>query len=247
MVFLWLNIISGIIMIFIFFLIFIFDYKNMKMEFRNVKLIVLAAFLVSLAVFLNTIIKIFLNFVISTKILEFKLGNFVLALIGFFCGGALGFLSGFAADFLALIIYSSGTPVLFFTLTSVLWCIVPYYLVIMLNKIYCNKRTIYYYLPITYALTLFLISAITPIVLKYMYNLPQGWWFLYLPRIIKYPFEVVINSFLLTVVYRIFINSISLNTKFYQSKNEINKIQEIIDNENLDSRKEVEKRKETND
>lgn len=219
MIFLWLNIGSGLIMAMIFLLIIIFDRKNVKLELQNIKLIVLAAILVALAVFLNTTIKLLLNSVISTKIFEAKIGNFALVLIGFFCGGALGVLSGIAADFLGLLLYSSAPPVLFFTLTSVLWCVLPYYLVRLLSKLYCSKWSTFFYLLVTYAFTLLLISGFTPIVLKYMYNLAQGWWVLYLPRIIKYPLDVVVNGGLLILVYRVFIKSVNLNTKIYQPKN----------------------------
>ncbi|MDQ7983004.1 MAG: folate family ECF transporter S component [Spiroplasma sp.] len=215
MVFLWLNIISGVIIAVIFFLIIIFDHKNAVLELKNIKLIVLAAFLIAISVFINTLTKIFLNPIIASKIFEIKLGNFALVLIGFFCGGILGLLSGIAADFLGLIIYSTGTPVLFFTLTSVIWCILPYYLVRFFSCFFYNKWLIYLYLPLTCAYTLLLITGTTPIVLKYMYDL-KGWWVLYLPRIIKFPLEVAINSFLLIIVYRVFINSVRLNPKIYQ-------------------------------
>lgn len=225
MIFLWLNIISGILMAVIFLLIIIFDHKNFKSEIRNIKLIVLSALLVALAVFLNTIIKIFLNSFISTKIFEAKIGNFALVLIGFFCGGGIGFLSGIAADFLGLIILSSNVPVLFFTLTSIIWCILPYYLVSCLIKIYYHKLLLYFYLLLIYAFTLLLISGINPIVLKYMYNLEQGWWLLYLPRIIKYPLDVFINGSLLVMVYRVFTNSAQLNIRNYQPKNKEQRIE----------------------
>lgn len=218
MVFLWLNIISGILMAIIFLAIIIFDRKNVRFEVQNIKLIVLSAFLVALAVLLNTTVKLLLNSLISSKIFEAKIGNFALVLIGFFCGGALGFLSGVAADFLGLLLYSTSAPVLFFTLTSILWCILPYYLVRMLSKFYASKRSIYLYLLLTYAFTLLLITTITPIVLKYMYELQQGWWLLYLPRIIKYPLDVMINGFLLVFIYKIFVNSANLNAKIYQPK-----------------------------
>lgn len=202
----------------IFILILIFDHKNFKLEIKNLKLIVLAAFLVALAVFLNTIVKTFLNSVISAKIFEAKLGNFALVLIGFFCGGGIAFLSGIAADFLGLIILTSGTPVLFWTLTSIIWCVVPYYVITWLTKIFYTQWIIYCYLILTYAFTLLLISSITPIVLKYMYDLWQGWWLLYLPRIIKYPIDVIINGLLLVMVYRVFVNSVNLNTKIKNPK-----------------------------
>ncbi|MGL5268154.1 MAG: folate family ECF transporter S component [Spiroplasma sp.] len=219
MVFLWLNISFGIVLAIVFSLIIICDRKNIKSEFQNIKLIVLAAFLVALAVCLNTIIKILLNTVISTKIFEAKIGNFALVLIGFFCGGGLGFLAGIAADFLGLIFFSSGPPVLFFTFASVLWCILPYYLVKLLNKCcYGNKWIIYFYLIVSYAFTLLLISGFTPIVLKYMYELPQGWWLLYLPRIIKYPLDVTVNGLLLVVSYRVLLKSTNLNDKLYHLK-----------------------------
>lgn len=218
MILLWLNIISGFIIFIIFLLIIIFDRKNVKLELQNVKLIVLTAFLIAISVFLNSTMKVLFNSVISAKIFEVKLGNFALILIGFFCGGTLGFLAGIAADFLELIIYNTGTPVLFFTLTSILWCILPYYLVSFFSRFFYNKRLIYFYLPVTYAYTLLLITGITPIVLKYMYNL-EGWWVLYLPRIIKFPLDVIINSFLLIIIYRIFINSNRLSSKIYQITN----------------------------
>ncbi|MBE4704141.1 folate family ECF transporter S component [Spiroplasma platyhelix] len=212
MVFLWLNLASGLIILFIFLLIIILDHKNFRSDLQNIKSIVLAAILVAIAVALNTITKVFLHSVIF----EIKLGNFALVLIGFFAGGALGFLAGIAADFLGLIIFSSGATILFFTLTSILWCILPYYLVRLLSKIYTSKWTTYFYLVLTYAFTLLLITGINPIVLKYMYNLNDGWWVLYLPRIIKYPLDLTVNGLALVVVYRIFTNSISLNTKIYQ-------------------------------
>lgn len=214
----WLNVGSGLMMIVIFLLILIFDRKNLRVELQSIKLIVLAGVLVAVAVALNTVAKMFLNFVLF----EVKLGNFALVLIGFFCGGALGFFAGVAADFLGLIIFSSGTTVLFFTLTSIIWCIFPYYLVRMLSKVYRSKWTFYFYLLLTYAFTLLLITVTTPIALKYMYNWTDGWWVLYLPRIIKYPIDVTINGLSLIVVYRIFTNSISLKTRIYRPESVMN-------------------------
>lgn len=228
MAFLILNISFGVVLALVFLVIAVCDRKNIKIELQNIKAIVLAAFLVALAVFLNTIVKVFLNGIISTKIFEAKLGNFALVLIGFFCGGALGFLSGIANDFLGLLFASSGPPVLFFTFTSVLWCILPYYLVKLLNRFYYhNKWTIYFYLIVTYAFTLLLISGSTPIVLKYMYELHQTWWVLYLPRIIKYPLDVTVNGLLLVACYRAFNNSATLNTKIYQPKVKVDQEQQI--------------------
>ncbi|MCL8210217.1 folate family ECF transporter S component [Spiroplasma attinicola] len=218
MVLLWLNLISGLIIVVICLLIIIWDWKNSKLELQNIKLIVLTAFLIAISVFLNSTVKVFLNSVISAKIFEARIGNFALVLIGFFCGGILGFLAGIAADFLGVIIYNSGTPVLFFTLTSILWCILPYYLTKFFSHFFCSKRLIYFYLSLTYTCTLLLITGINPIVLKYMYNL-QGWWILYLPRIIKLPLDIVINSFLLIIVYRSFIKSSQLSAKIYQITN----------------------------
>lgn len=212
MFFLWLNIGSGLLMLAIFFLILIFDRKNFRVEIQNIRLIVLSAILIALAVALNTIPKL----IFHSPVFEVKLGNFALVLIGFFCGGILGFLSGAAADFLGLIIFSSGTPALFWTLTSILWCVLPYYLVKMLSKIYVRNWTIYFYLVFAYAVTLLLITASNPIVLKYMYNLRDGWWVLYLPRIIKYPFDIAVNGLSLVVVYRIFTKSATLRSKIYQ-------------------------------
>lgn len=218
MILLWLNIISGIIIVIIFLLIIIFDQKNAKVELQSIKLIALTAFLIAISVFLNSTVKFFLNSIISAKIFEAKIGNFALVLIGFFCGGVLGFFAGIAADFLGIIIYSTGTPVLFFTLTSILWCILPYYLTKFFSTFFFSKRLIYFYLSLTYTCTLLLITGINPIVLKYMYNL-EGWWILYLPRIIKFPLDVTVNSFLLIIVYRSFIRSARLNSKIYQIRN----------------------------
>lgn len=84
-----------------------------------------------------------------SKYFEIKLGNFIIVLIGFFCGGILGFLSGIASDFLGLLFSTSGaSPCLFFTFTSILWCIV-----LNFSKIYYSKKTFYWYLPIAYAIT----------------------------------------------------------------------------------------------
>lgn len=219
MFFLWLNVVSGSIMSVIFLLMMIFDRKNIKSELQNIKLIILAAILVAIAVILNAIPKAFF----TTKIFEIKLGNFALVLIGFFAGGVLGFLSGIAADFLGLLISSSGAPALFWTLTSILWCILPYYLVRLLSKIYCRSWTIYFYLVLTYAFTLLLISAITPIILRYMIFDFDGWWVLYFPRIIKYPIDVAFNGLSLIVVYRIFTNSTNLKSKIYQPTIKVDK------------------------
>lgn len=217
MMLLWLNLISGLIIIVIFLLIMFWDWKNVKLDLQNIKLIVLTAFLIAISVFLNSTVKVVLNSIISTKIFEAKLGNFALVLIGFFCGGILGFLAGIASDFLGVIIYNTGTPVLFFTLTSIFWCLMPYYLTKFFSYFF-SPRLIYFYLSLTYTYTLLLITGINPIVLKYMYNL-EGWWFLYLPRIIKLPLDITVNSFLLIIVYRSFIKSARLSPKIYQVTN----------------------------
>lgn len=211
MVLLLINLISAIIILNIFFLIMIWDWKNVKVELRSTKLIVLTALLIAISVVLNMTASFF-----STKIFEVQLGNFVLVLIGFFCGGILGFLAGIAADFLGIIIHSNGTPVLFFTLTSILWCILPYYLVKLFSRFFFRWRLIY--LLLSYTFTLLLITGINPIVLKYMYNL-SGWWIFYLPRMIKLPLEIVINSFLLIIIYPSFIKNARLSFKIYQITN----------------------------
>lgn len=224
---LWLNIASGLLMVVIFLLILIFDRENVRSELQNIKAIVLAAILVAVAVALNTLTKVFLNSVVF----EIKLGNFALVLIGFFAGGALGFLAGIAADFLGLLLFSSGTTVLFFTLTSIFWCILPYYLVRLFSKMYARKWITYFYLVLTYAFTLLLITGINPIVLKYMYNWQDGWWVLYLPRVIKYPLDVAVNGLSLVVVYRIFTNSISLSAKIYQPKIKVDRLKSQVEQE----------------
>lgn len=214
---LWANIISGILIAVIFINIIIFDRKNSKKELSDIKSIVLTALLVSIAVVLNTAIKAIFNTVIPATIFEAKLGNFALVLIGLFCGGVMGVLGGIASDILGVVLYSSGTPMLYFTLTSVSWCVLPYYLVRLLNKVYQNKWTIYLYLPFTYAVNLLIVSGFDPIILTYMYDMHKGWWVWYLPRIIKFPIDVTITSMLLTSSYKIFANSLNLNQKFAEN------------------------------
>lgn len=221
-----LNIFCGLLMVLIFGLIVIFDYKNFKQEIVNIKLIVISAFLIAISVLLNTVVKGLFNSLISAKIFEARLGDFALVLTSFFCGGAIGFLAGIAADFLGVLVYSTGMPVLFFTLTSVLWCVVPYYLVKLWSKFYYQEKIMYFYLPLSYALTLLLITCIDPIVLKYMYNINQGWWLLYLPRIIKYPIDVVINTILLISSYKVFANRLNLGEK-WKKEEKINNKKEL--------------------
>ena len=237
MALLLVNLISGIIMVLIFGALAIFDRKNMNSELRNIKLIVLSGILIAIAVVLNKIVDAFLKPIIPVYT-EIKIGNFALVLIGFFCGGGLGFLSGIAADVISVMISSNGTPTLFFTLISIIWCIVPYYLVKLLSKIYYHKRAIYFYLPITYALILLLISAINPFVLKYLYGM-NALWPLYLSRIIKYPFDVAIHSILLIVVSKIFINGTGLTTKIYQPSFEEPANNQVLFVDKKEKRKEV--------
>jgi len=120
MVALLVNVISGIMILFVFLLIIVFDYKNSKNNIKQIKLICLSGTLVALAVSLNTTGGLILRTVLPFKIFEIRIGDFVLVLIGFICGGLLGVISGIATDFLGLLFLTNGSPCLFFTFTSIL-------------------------------------------------------------------------------------------------------------------------------
>lgn len=208
------NIISGIVILIIFFLIMIFDYKDSKKKITQIKFICLSAILVALALSLNTTGGFILKTILPYKIFEIKLGSFILVLTSFFCGGIFGFISGFASDFLGLLFISDGTPCLFFTLTSILWSILPYYLVLNFSKIYYGKKTIYWYLPIAYAMTSLIISGSNPIILKILYSLPLPLWSMYLPRIIKFPIDLIVNVFLIISCYLSLRKTLNLENQF---------------------------------
>lgn len=209
-----INILSGIIILIIFLLIMIFDYKNSKKKIAQIKFICLSGILVALSLSLNTTGGFILKAVLPYKIFEIKLGGFILVLTGFFCGGLLGFISGLASDFLGLLFMTDGTPCLFFTLTSILWCILPYYLVLNFSKIYYSKKTIYWYLPIAYAMTSLIISGSDPIILKILYSLPLPLWSMYLPRIIKFSIDLVVNVFLIISCYLSLRKILNLENQF---------------------------------
>lgn len=214
MVALLVNVISGIMILFIFLLIIVFDYKNSKNNIKQIKLICLSGTLVALAVSLNTTGGLILRTVLPFKIFEIKIGDFVLVLIGFICGGLLGAISGIATDFLGLLFLTNGSPCLFFTFTSILWCVLPYYLVLTFSKIYHSKKTFYLYLPIAYGLTSLIITSSDPIVLKILYNLPLPWWAMYSPRIIKYPIDLIINASLVISCYTTLKQILNLENQF---------------------------------
>lgn len=208
------NIISGIIILIIFLLIMIFDRKDSKKKITQIKFICLSGVLVALALSLNTTGGFILKTFLPYKIFEIKLGCFLLILTGFFCGGLLAFISGFASDFLGLLFISNGTPCLFFTLTSILWSVLPYYLVLNFSKIYYSKKTIYWYVPVAYFITSLIISGTDPIILKILYSLPLPLWSMYLPRIIKFPIELIINVFLIISCYLSLRKTLNLENQF---------------------------------
>lgn len=209
-----LNIISGITILVIFLLIMIFDYKDSKNKIKQIKFICLSGILVALALSLNTMEGVILKTILPYKIFQIKIGCFLLVLTGFFCGGLLGFLSGIASDFLGLLFISDGTPCLFFTLSSVLACILPYYLVLNFSKIYYSNKTFYWYLPISYAITSLIITSVNPIILKILYSLELPLWSMYLPRIIKFPITLIINVSLIITCYSTLKKTLNLENQF---------------------------------
>lgn len=84
--------------------------------------------MLALAVSLNTTGALMLKSLPFSKYFEIKLGNFILVLIGFFCGGILGFLSGIASDFLGLLFSTGGASPCLFLLLLVFYDV--YYLTI---------------------------------------------------------------------------------------------------------------------
>ncbi|WP_342276246.1 folate family ECF transporter S component [Spiroplasma endosymbiont of Nebria brevicollis] len=200
MVLVLINAISGMLILCTFALIAILDLKNNKIKLKQINLICLSGMLVSLAVILNFISGAVLSTILPFKIFEIKIGDFVLVLIGFFCGGMLGFISGIASDFLGLLFAGNATPALFFTFTSILWCVLPYYIVTILSKIYYRKWTIYCYLPFAYGLTSLLITSTDPIILGEMYAMPILP--MYFLRVIKYPINLVVNATLIISCYK---------------------------------------------
>lgn len=215
MAILLINIVSGLLMLAIFLLIIFFDKKNNQHNLKQVKLICCAGVLVGLALTINFIEGLITNSILPSQIFKIKVGNFALVLIGFVCGGMLGLISGVASDVVGLLIAgSSGTFNLFFTMNSVLWCVLPYYLVRLFSKVYYHKWSFYWYLPIAYGITLLLITFSVPLVLKEIYNWKMSWWLLYLPRLIKYPIALIVNT---TVIIRCYVSLskiLSLETQF---------------------------------
>ena len=215
MAFFLINMISALIIIFIFILIMVFDYKNNKVQTKKIRLITLTGILVALVVSLNALGSIALDSFLPPKIFEIKIGNFILVLIGLFCGGLLGFIGGITNDVVGLLFMKNGTPCLFFTLTSILWCVMPYYLIVWFCKIYYTKKVLYhYYMPLAYGLTLLLVSGTDPIILTIMYNLKWSFWVLYGLRIIKYPFFLLLNSALIITCYAQLSKSLQLEHQF---------------------------------
>lgn len=170
--------------------------------------------LIALAVSLNTTGSFILRTILPIKFFEVKIGNFILVLIGFFCGGLLGFISGIASDVLGLLFSTGGMPCLFFTFTSILWCVLPYYLVLNFSRIYHSKKTFYFYLPIAYGITSLIITGTDPLVLKVFYSLSLPWWSMYLPRVIKYPLDLIINVALIISCYSVLKQNLNLENQF---------------------------------
>jgi len=215
MILVWINIISGLIILGIFVLITIFDRKNNKRTLKEIKLITLSGILVALAVTLNVVSNYLLVWIgPMNKFFALKFGNIVLVLTGFFCGGIFGLFSGIATQILETLIAGYSYPSLFFVLTAVLWSVLPYYLVMFFSWFYYRKGIFYYYLPIAYGFTLLLISGLNPIILKALYNVPGSWWVLYIPRLIKYPFSLVFNSLIIISCYNSMMRSLNLQHQF---------------------------------
>ncbi|WP_338961600.1 hypothetical protein [Spiroplasma endosymbiont of Lasioglossum villosulum] len=211
-----LNIIGGVLILITFLLITVFDYKDNKKKIKQINFICLSGIMLALAVSLNTTGALMLKSLPFSKYFEIKLGNFILVLIGFFCGGILGFLSGIASDFLGLLFSTSGaSPCLFFTFTSILWCILPYYLVLNFSKIYYSKKTFYWYLPIAYAITSLIITGTDPIALKILFPGLPPLWLMYFPlRVIKYPIDLTVNVFLIVTCYSALKKTLNLENQF---------------------------------
>lgn len=216
MVLILINVISGILILGTFALIAILDHKNNKIKLKQINLICLSGMLVAVVVILDIVDGVILSAIFPFKIFEIKIGDFVLVLIGFFCGGMLGFISGIAVDFLGLLFAGNGTPVLFFTFTSVLWCILPYYIVINLSKIYYRKWTFYCYLPFAYGFTSLLITSTDPIILGEMYSIPILP--MYFLRAIKYPIDLFVNTTLIISCYKLLHKSLNLENQFQNHK-----------------------------
>lgn len=212
-----INVISGILILGAFALIAILDHKNNKIKLKQINLICLSGMLVSVNIILNIVGGTILGTIFPFKIFEIKIGDFVLVLISFLCGGMLGFISGIAADFLGLLFAGNGKPVLFFTFTSILWCILPYYIVINLSKIYYRKWTFYCYLPFAYGFTSLLITSIDPIILGEMYAMPILP--MYFLRAIKYPIDLFVNTTLIISCYKSLNKSLNLENQFQTRKN----------------------------
>lgn len=212
MVLILINVISGILILGVFALIGVLDHKNNKIKLNQIKLICLSGMLVSLAIILNIVGGNIIGAILPSKVFQIKIGDFVLVLIGFFCGGMLGFISGIACDFLGLLLSGSSMPVLFFTFTSILWCVLPYYIVVNLSKIYYRKWTFYCYLPFAYGLTSLLITSIDPLILREMFSMPLLP--MYFLRVIKYPIDLFVNVTLIISCYKSLNKSLNLQNQF---------------------------------